>query len=533
MPTHCFNFRKLSAICFLVIFVTGKPSFGEDDPKIYTASDVNTLIKRLDQAESRIADFESELTELKNKPVPEQSETDLVQEISFEETKDPDSLVDSVIKDYDTKWAEQEKFNKELEESLEGFVVPGTKLNTMVVNGRIHLDYWAFPGSSPGANVFETRNPRNSPNDRIGFRRLRFGVKGDIWKNMDYKIEMEFAGGDETEFRDAYISFKKLPILQTLRFGNQKRPYGLDHLNSSRYNVFLERPFIIESFNQDARRLGIQSWGHSEDLEYNWRYGVFNQRLVQDEGYYVSDHVQGEIAGRFAHTFWYDHSDGSNYAHWAVSGTFAHPDGSTPLDTANIGRDSNEARFRHRPEARSTSRWLDTGRIAYADWYELLGLEGVVNVGPFQLVGEYQQMWLQRESDFGPNLQFGGTYAYISYFLTGEHIPWDRKTGTLGRVKPKKNFFLFKNNCCGVDKGWGAWQIALRYSYADLTDDNIFGGVGENITFGLNWHWNPNARMQFNYIYGDITDRRVTALNGLVYTGGDYHILGVRMMVDF
>ena len=72
---------------------------------------------------------------------------------------------------------------------------------------------------------------------------------------MNYKIEMEFAGGNKSEFRDAYLGWKNLPKIGKLQLGNQKRPYGLDHLNSSRYNVFLERPFVIESFNQDARRL--------------------------------------------------------------------------------------------------------------------------------------------------------------------------------------------------------------------------------------------------------------------------------------
>jgi len=72
---------------------------------------------------------------------------------------------------------------------------------------------------------------------------------------------MEFAGGNDSEFRDAYIRVKDVSWLQTVLIGNQKRPYGLDHLNSSRHNVFLERPFVIEAFNQDARRLGIVSYG--------------------------------------------------------------------------------------------------------------------------------------------------------------------------------------------------------------------------------------------------------------------------------
>ena len=81
---------------------------------------------------------------------------------------------------------------------------------------------------------------------------------------MTYKYEAEFAGGSgKTSYRDLYFGFKGLPVFQTVLIGNQKRPYGLDHLNSSRYNIFIERPFVIEGFNQDARRLGVCSYGVS------------------------------------------------------------------------------------------------------------------------------------------------------------------------------------------------------------------------------------------------------------------------------
>lgn len=53
-----------------------------------------------------------------------------------------------------------------------------------------------------------------------------------------------------------------------------KTSYRLDHINSSRYNVFMERPGVVEAFNQDARRFGICSYGFSEDEFYNWRFST-------------------------------------------------------------------------------------------------------------------------------------------------------------------------------------------------------------------------------------------------------------------
>ncbi len=401
------------------------------------------------------------------------------------------------------------------------FATSGHSGSTAQLFGRLHVDYWGFPGDSPGANAFETGDPNISPQDRILLRRIRFGVQGDLWENMEYRLDLELSQGNDPEFRDVYIGVNDLPVLQTVLIGNQKRPYGLDHINSSRYNIFLERPFIVEAFNQDNRRLGVQSWGYSEDLEWNWRYGVFNQRNVQDEGAYVSDHLQPELAGRLSNTFFW-HCDGRDYGHWALAGSIADPDGS-----GLPGRATNEARFRTRPEARTNSRWLDTGIIDEANDYGLVALENVWNFGPLQVVGEYQTLWLER-NDPSP-LNFHGGYFYVAYVLTGEHVPWDRETGQLDRLIPFTNVAPFTPCLDGERTGWGAWQVAYRMSYGDLSDDDVLGGVGRSHTFGLNWYWNPWAKWQFNAIYGEIDDHAPVAGE----TFGHYTALGTRFAIDF
>ncbi len=433
------------------------------------------------------------------------------------------------LAELEAKYAELEEAQSDLFSSLSNYIRVGTSGSTNRIYGRIHADLWGFPESSPGVNGFETGENDISPADRLGFRRMRIGVGGDIWKNMEYKIEMEFAGGNDVEFRDAYLGWNELPYLQTVLLGNQKRPYGLDHLNSSRYNVFIERPFVIEANNQDARRFGLCAYGVSDDLAWNWRYGLFNQALIQADGNYISDNWQGQIAGRLANTIWYDEcSQGRGYAHWAVAGTWANPDGNAETDNyADSG--INQAQFRTRPEARTVSRWIDTGIIDAADDYSLVGVENLINIGAFQFCGEYQHVWLERET--ASELQFHGGYLYLSYFLTGEHLPWDRETGCLDRVEPFENFFLVDTCCDGVRGGWGAWQVAARYSMCDYSDNDIQGGIGESFTLGMNWHWNPWARMQFNYIYGNIYANDLNAVNGI--NSGDYQVVGARFMVDF
>ncbi len=432
-----------------------------------------------------------------------------------------DSLKDSMSDSGSDAYSELSETVSDYGETLEEHeslfgdrVIVGHGDQKMTLFGRVHVDWWTFPQHDPGIEALEGEDPR----DRFNFRRMRFGVKGDVKDNMFYKIEIEFADGNNPSYRDAFLGFKNLPFFNTLTIGNHKRPYGLDHLNSSRYNVFIERPFIIEAFNQDSRRIGISSRGHSDDERYNWQYGVYHHELTQNTSGFISDHYQPELAGRLAYVPWYDEcSGGRGYWHLAVSGAVAFPDG--------LGGDENAARYRTRVEARTIERWLNTDRIEGADQVTLVGLENVFNVGAFQFVAEYQALNLTRRAGFGDDVFLHGGYLYASYFLTGEHIPWNRKTGTLGRVKPFENFWRVCD-CDGLTQtGLGAWQVAVRYSFADLTDEDIIGGVGNAVTFGLNWHWNAYARMQANYIIGDVERDPIG--------GGDYQSFGTRFMIDF
>jgi phosphate-selective porin OprO/OprP len=424
----------------------------------------------------------------------------------------------SVVSSLDTLAAElDEQADRiaELESAIEKKVSPGSSASTMKVAGRIHADFWGFPYHDAAIEALEGGNPQN----RLGFRRIRFSFAGALPANMLYKAELDFANGSNPEFKDNYLGWTDLPLLQTLLLGNQKRPYGLDHLNSSRFNVFVERPFIVEAFNEDARRFGLASYGTSENETWNWRYGVYNSRNIARLGNYVGDHGSMEVAGRLATTFWYDEaSDGRRYGHFAVSGTMAEVDEGSP-----------ETRFRSRPEARSSQRWLNTGTLADAASYDLLGLEGVLNFGPVQLVAEAENVWMTLNS--GQQVHYYGAYAYVSYFLTGEHMPWRRSRGTLDRVQPHEEFFLVGTSDGKTARGKGAWQVAARWSMADFSDVLTVPGATpdgvliNSFTLGVNWYWTANAKMQFNWITGRVDDGAGNI--------GDYDIIGTRFAVDF
>ncbi len=475
---------------------------GEDaDAALITLTD--KLSKQVERLELRIRELEDDVENKLDEPEDSEEQSETLEE--FEER------FESIEEDLE----DQEKAIDKVSGSLPGLLFHSHKTPKMQFYGRIHLDYWAFPKVDQTIFPLEGGNPQ----DRVTFRRVRIGIKGDLNDNMFYKYEGEFAGGEDPSYRDVFIGFKHVPILQTVIIGNHKRPYGLDHLNSSRHNVFIERPFVVEALNQDSRRLGVSANGITEDLGWNWRYGVWNQQLTQTGAGWVDDDYQLEIAGRLARTAWYDESSGGRgYAHLAIAGSMGVVDG-------GVGSENNQARYRTRPEARSSGRWLDTGRIAGADETAILGLESALNLGAFHINGEYMRAGVDRIAAVGPDVEFDGGYVQASYLWTGEHHPWNRKTGTLDRLKPFENFFLARGRDDQTLSGWGAWETALRYSWANFNDSDVNGGDGTAWTLGVNWYWNAYARMQFNYINGEIE----SGPGGF----GDYEIFGARIMVDF
>lgn len=440
-----------------------------------------------------------------------------------------DLTFDERLAKLEAGWAELDNAWSEFKSAEKKKKDDAAKKPTFKINGRIHADFWSFPNTSPGIGFFE--NPvavgpefGQDPEDTFSFRRIRLETGGDIPEHMLWRVQVDFNNPGTPEIKDVYLGFKDLPGNQTLLIGNQKRPLGLDHLNSSRYNVFTERPLVIEAFNEDARRPGVAMYGYSDDELYHWRYGVYYLENISTDGRYYGDSRQLSLNARLSSSPWYDEaSDGQGYFHWAIAGMAAKPDAGATVADAHL----NEGRFRTRAEARSQNRWLDTGRIRGADWYEILAVESILNLGPTQIVGEYQHNFMQRENGFR-DVQFHGGYVYVSYFLTGEHIPYDRVTGTIDRVKPFTNFFLV-DRCSEETPGWGAWNIAARYSYLDVSDADVTGGVGESGTLAINWFWNAYAKVQFNLIYGSIDDRG--PIGG--YSDGTYCIAGTRFACEY
>ena len=143
-------------------------------------------------------------------------------------------------------------------------------------------------------------------------------------------------------------------------------------------------------------------------------------------------------------------------------------------------------------------RLVDTGSFG-AESGEFVGAEMALVHGPFSLQGEYVHSFIDGNDPSVGNPNFWAASIQASYFLTGEHRPYDRSAGTFGRVRPRCNFSK-------DGSGRGAWELAARLSYLSLNDDNIDGGRLADLTLGVNWYLNPSVRTMWNYVLADPSD---------------------------
>jgi phosphate-selective porin OprO/OprP len=308
--------------------------------------------------------------------------------------------------------------------------------------------------------------------DGTEFRRIRLYTAGTIYKLFQFKLQLDFAGGD-ADLKDAYISLKeKLPWYGYIKVGHFKEPFSLEQLTSSKYITFLERS-LVDVF-APARNTGLELGAIGLEERLTISAGIF-----RDSDSYGKGSGEGEYNATFRVTGlpWYE-DNGKQLIHVGMAYTHRSPH-------------DDQVRIYQRPEVHLAPRFVDTGTLG-ADAIDLLGVELAFVYGVFSVQGEY--ISARVNTPVGSNPRFSGYYVYSSYFLTGEHRRYMRDGARYCRVRPRANFL-------GEQKGLGAWEVAARYSMLDLNDETVTGGELSNVTFGLNWYLNPAIKIMWNYLH--------------------------------
>ena len=151
--------------------------------------------------------------------------------------------------------------------------------------------------------------------------------------------------------------------------------------------------------------------------------------------------------------------------------------------------------YRSRPESFESKAYvIDTGKFP-AQSATTVGIETYYRPGPFTFGMEYFFNQVASREEHDPF--FHGGEAFVSYLLTGETKPYNLRGAYFERTSPASSVF---------EGGSGAWEVVLRYSYADLDSQNIQGGKFWRITPMLNWYLSENVRLEFVTGYG-VADR--------------------------
>jgi phosphate-selective porin OprO/OprP len=97
---------------------------------------------------------------------------------------------------------------------------------------RIQLDHAYFKQN----DALDTSYGALKNTTGTAFRRLRFFISGTIYQSVEFKLFVDFAGG-ESQLKDAYIGIKNIPGLGRIRVGYMKEPLRFDALTSPLWNV--------------------------------------------------------------------------------------------------------------------------------------------------------------------------------------------------------------------------------------------------------------------------------------------------------
>lgn len=389
---------------------------------------------------------------------------------------------------------------------------------TFKVRGVVDVDQVAFFERAGGYDF----------NNGTGFRRARIGVEGTAFKDLNWRLEVDFAG-NAVAIQDAYLQYAGIkPWLFAI--GQFKAPYGLESNNSDNYNIFIERSMFTNAFGNIGaeRRIGASAqyvrdtftaaagiFGENESIgraanaalvagnAANPAIPAVTEVNTPDEGWGVNGRVTWEPVfdtGKIVHL-------GAAAYHRTALRSATGPDTVRVSERPNIRVDNGNI--------------ADSGVITSVDSATYLGAEAAIVRGPFSITSEYGRLHLDRAGTLS-NPDFDGFYVAGSWFLTGETRPF--QNGNFNRLRPRSNF--------DHNGGWGALELAVRYDKLDLSETPVAARVGndaESLTTALNWYLNPYFKLQLNWIRFNGTNTPLDPLGAK--TKGD--AVATRLHIDW
>jgi phosphate-selective porin OprO/OprP len=353
--------------------------------------------------------------------------------------------------------------------------------------GYVQTDYRSYTGDG-------------APPDTFGVRRSRFGFQGNYGDHYQFGLLIDASATTGSVLRDVYINAKYNNALQ-LQAGQFKEPFAQELVTGITNIDFLERGLQAALYPSAAsafRSPGVTIHGDINGGAFQYWAGAFNGK-----GYATNNTTSvPETVGRVRFYPWRNKSD-SFFHEFAFGGAIAYSMSRglshelSPSGTINNGA---YAWFPQFPVNGNVWRYqveftFIHGPLALRDEYVWASFNRT-GVGTLQLGGlGFANL---------PNIRYQAWNSAITYLLTKERRPEN------GTPRVRHPVFGPLTESSGT-RGWGAWELAFRYSGIQGNEPGIFFNNlftpqlvpafdqhTDQFVVGVNWYLNYWVRFQSN-----------------------------------
>jgi phosphate-selective porin OprO/OprP len=397
--------------------------------------------------------------------------------------------------------------------------------NCVGITGRVH---WDVGGYDYRPNTAATVPQKLDSGENV--RRARIGLAGKFFNDWNFALIYDFGGssdgfggtgaagatpvgflpgGGTSGIENAYISYTGLKPFggkMAIEAGIMDLAWTMDESMSSNDLPFMERAsvgVIAQNIAAGDFRSAVGARWYN-DVFWAGAYvtgpttgAIHSASSVSPPGTSEQYGATARVAGQIVSGNDYSVHLGGD-AQWLIQ------------PPRNLVANTQTLTLSDRPELRiDPTTLISTGAIANVAGAQVYGVEAAATYGSLFLQGEYYWFNIDRNANTSvpligaPNLKFQGGYAEAAYVLTGESRKYNPANAAYGGVKPDHPFSLDGG-------GWGAWEIAGRYSTMDLNNQlataaGIAGGRQTVYTLALNWYVNGNVRFMLDYLHGTVS----------------------------
>jgi len=386
--------------------------------------------------------------------------------------------------------------------------------HSLEIHGRIQADYLDSVNSGDGATK-----------DAFNLRRAYLYAQGKLYKHWEYLFVAGLHGTPQAVFWDMNAH---LWDEAQLKFGQYRFPFSINESTSSRNIDFMERAlpmqfipgidrgvmlhgnpmqglyYAVSAVNGGLRNnVGLKSTGLDEDNDV--------------DGKDFLGHLSFNAAPLLGHTDSIYHVG------------FSYAVGSEPTSSPNSA-------LRAVTEAGAGLKFFQADQFGDPSVdLTRVGVSAVLAHGPVRFTGEYVNNNFQGTTagqDFDRDVD--AYYLSAHWLMTGEsYAKAFGKQNAFGDIAPKHNF--------DMKGGWGAWELAFRFSHLDASDFttgnaagtgrllNGFANQADAYTVGLKWIVNPQVRFLANYVRTEFN--QVIVSNGTTLSSEDG--LNFRAQINF